>query len=405
MSTKPKPGLPLESVRVLAVEQYGAGPFGTMALADLGADVVKIEDRKSGGDFARGIGPYFVPGKDGEESEFFHSYNRNKRSFTVDLTTQAGRRVFHDLVKTADVVASNLRGDVPEKLGLTYETLKAVNKKIVCAHLSAYGRTGPRADWPGFDYLMQSEAGYFSLTGEPDGPPTRMGLSIVDQMTGLGLAYIIAAGVVGARSSGIGQDLDVSLFDVALSNLGYPATWYLNEGHVQTRLPRSGHPSLTPCQLYLTKDGSIFIMCNKEKFWPNLCLAIERHEWSDDPRFKTFTERLENRALIQDLLDEVLSGKTTAEWLAIFSGDVPAAPVLSVEEALDNPFVRDHGRVVDLERDGFDPITVVATAYRASASPAPHRAAPGLGQHTETILSELGYDQAQIAELKRHGVI
>jgi crotonobetainyl-CoA:carnitine CoA-transferase CaiB-like acyl-CoA transferase len=190
-----------------------------------------------------------------------------------------------------------------------------------------------------------------------------------------------------------------------LSNLGYPATWYLNEGHVQTRLPRSGHPSLTPCQLYLTKDGSIFIMCNKEKFWPNLCLAIERHEWSDDPRFKTFTERLENRALIQDLLDEVLSGKTTAEWLAIFSGDVPAAPVLSVEEALDNPFVRDHGRVVDLERDGFDPITVVATAYRASASPAPHRAAPGLGQHTETILSELGYDQAQIAELKRHGVI
>ena len=405
MKTESKPGLPLESVRVLAVEQYGAGPFGTMSLADLGADVVKIEDRKSGGDFARSIGPYFVPGDDGDESEFFHSYNRNKRSFTVDLTTEAGQLVFHDLVKSADVVASNLRGDVPEKLGLTYAALKSVNTKIVCAHLSAYGRTGPRAAWPGFDYLMQAEAGFFALTGEPDGPPTRMGLSIVDQMTGLGLAYIVAAGVVGARASGMGQDLDVSLFDVALSNLGYPATWYLNEGHVLDRLPRSGHPSLTPCQLYLTKDGSIFIMCNKEKFWPNLCRALGRPEWSDDPRFKTFAERLENRALIQEMLDEALSAKTTAEWLAIFSGDVPAAPILSVDEALDNEFVQTQDRLIELERDGFAPVKVVGGAYRSSAAATPRRAAPKLGEHTETLLAELGYDAAQIDELKRHGII
>jgi crotonobetainyl-CoA:carnitine CoA-transferase CaiB-like acyl-CoA transferase len=397
-----EPQLPLSSVRVLAVEQYGAGPFGTMALADLGAEVIKIEDRKAGGDFARGIGPYFLSG---DESEFFQSYNRNKQSLTVDLATLEGQGVFRDLVKTADVVASNLRGDVPEKLGLTYEALKDKNEKIVCAHLSAYGRTGPRAAWPGFDYLMQAEAGYFSLTGEPDGPPTRMGLSIVDQMTGLGLAYIVAAGVVGARASGTGQDLDVSLFDVALSNLSYPATWYLNEGHVQERMPRSGHPSLTPCQLYLTKDASIFIMCNKEKFWPNLCRALDRPDWIDDSRFKSFTERLENRALVQDMLDTELSKKTTAEWLMIFSGDVPAAPVLSVEEALENPFVQDHGRIMDLERDGQDPVRVVASAYRASVAPTPRRGAPKLGEHTEKILSDIGYDAAKIAALKRDGVI
>ena len=160
--------LPLEGVRVLAVEQYGAGPFGTQFLADQGAEVIKIENPNDGGDFARRIGPFFFTPDD---SEFFHAYNRNKKSLTLDLSQEEGFQVFQDLVQTSDAVASNLRGDVPEKLGLTYESLGKINEKIVCAHLSAYGRKGPRASWPGFDYLMQAEAGYFSLTGEPDAPP------------------------------------------------------------------------------------------------------------------------------------------------------------------------------------------------------------------------------------------
>jgi len=218
--------------------------------------------------------------------------NRNKKSLTLDLQHEKGRALFHEMVKTADAVTCNQRGDVPAKLGLTYETLGKINKDIVCCHLTAYGREGERATWPGYDYLMQAETGWFSLTGEPDTPPARFGLSVVDLMTGLLQAYATSAAILGARTEGKGRDIDVSLFDLALSNLSYPATWYLNSGHVQGREPRSGHPSLTPCGAQKTKDGWIFLMCNKEKFWPILCDMIGHPEWGRDPKFATFKERL-----------------------------------------------------------------------------------------------------------------
>lgn len=393
--------LPLAGVRVLAVEQYGAGPFGTMFLADQGAEVVKIENPE-GGDFARDIGPYWFG--DGT-SEFFHAYNRNKRSVTLDLTTDEGRAVFLDLVKKADAVSSNLRGDVPDKLGLNYADLKDVNPKIVCAHLSAYGRTGTRKTWPGFDYLMQAEAGWFSLTGEPEHPPTRFGLSVVDQMTGLALAYAVLAGITGARATGVGRDMDVSLFDIALCNLGYPAIWYLNEGHVQGRLPRSAHPALTPCALYQTKDGWIYLMCNKEKFWPALCNKLGRPEWGNDPRFKTFKDRFENRPLVEELLDETLSARTTAEWLEEFAGVVPAAAINDVKQALDNPFVVDEGRLQNIELEGHGTYRYVAPPVRAGGSPAPANPAPKLGADTEDLLKDAGYDDAAIAALRDKKVI
>jgi len=391
---------PLEGVRILTVEQYGAGPFGTMWLADQGAEVIKIEP-PDGGDYARALGPYWF---DNGESQWFHAYNRNKKSLTLDLKAKAGAAVFRDLVKTADAVVSNLRGDVPERLGLTYRHLKAANPKIVCAHLSAYGRSGARAAWPGFDYLMQAEAGWFSLTGEPDQPPTRFGLSVVDQMTGVALAYAALAGIIRARGSGEGGDLDVSLFDVALSNLGYPAIWYLNNGFVQKRLARSAHPSLTPCQLYTTADGWIYLMCNKETFWPVLCKALGRPEWTGDARFRTFKERFENRPLIQDMLDEALSAKTTAEWLAEFAGVVPAAPILDVQQALDNPFVTDEGRLQDIDLEGHGTYRYLRPPVQAT-EPAPARPAPKLGQHTEALLAEIGYDGDRLKKLQAEKVI
>lgn len=391
---------PLQGVRVLAVEQYGAGPFGTMWLADQGAEVIKIEQPGTG-DFARDLGPYWF---ENGESQWFHAYNRNKKSLTLDLRSDEGRRVFLDILKTADVVVSNLRGDVPEKLGLTYEHLKEANPKIVCAHLSAYGRDGPRASWPGFDYLMQAETGWFSLTGDPDHEPTRFGLSVVDQMTGLALAYAALCGVTRARSTGEGGDLDVSLFDVALSNLGYPAMWYLNNGHVQKRLARSAHPSLTPCQLYKTADGWIYLMCNKEKFWPALSKALGHPEWADDPRFKTFIERFEARPEIQDMLDQALQTRTTAEWLADFAGVVPAAPILDVGEALENSFVKDQGRLQDIELDGFGTYRYLRPPVQAD-DPAPANPAPKLGQHTDALLAEIGYDDARLDTLRKDKVI
>ncbi len=393
--------LPLEGVRVLAVEQYGAGPFGTMFLADQGAEVIKIENPADGGDMARAVGPhFFAPG----DSQFFHSFNRNKKSVTVDLAREEGQEVLHDLAKSADALACNPRGDVPAKLGLTFEHLKIYNPKIVCAHLTAYGRDGPRANWPGFDYLMQAEAGYFSVTGDPDGPPARFGLSVVDMMTGLAMAYALLAALTAARATGEGRDIDVSLFDLALHNTSYLATWYLNEGDNQSRLPRSAHPSLTPCQLYRTADGSIFIMCNKEKFWPALCHAVGRPDWSEDARFGTFKERLENRDLITELLDAELEKRTTGEWLEIFAGVVPASPVNDIAGALDNPYVRQTGGLQTLDHPTHGPYRMVAPPVRTK-EPAPNRAAPPLGADTDAILTALGYTADRIDALRNAGVI
>lgn len=393
--------LPLNGVRILAVEQYGAGPFGTMFLADQGAEVIKIENPNTGGDFARDVGPYFFTP---EDSQFFHAYNRNKKSLGLDLSKPEGQEVFHDLVKGADAVASNLRGDVPEKLGLTYEALKEFNRKIVCAHLSAYGREGSRASWPGFDYLMQAEAGYFSLTGEPDTPPARFGLSVVDQMTGLALAYALLAGLTGARATGEGRDMDVSLFDIAMCNTTYPAIWYLNEGHVQTRLARSAHPSLTPCQLYTTRDGWIFIMCNKEKFWPALCAKIGRDDWVEDPRFMRFNNRLENRALIQELLDGELARKSTADWLEIFAGSVPVSPINDIASALDNPFVAENNGVQTLSLEGYGDYRMVASPVLCGGSQTPAHPAPKLGQQTIEILQDIGYTPEKLEFLRNKKV-
>ena len=231
------------------------GEIATNRVADQGADVIKIENPTNGGDMSRGVGPFFFEEHD---SLFFDALNRNKKSLTLDLSREEGRKLLHELVAGADALASNLRGDVPARLRLTYDALGAFYPRIVRAHLSACGREGPRADWPGFDYLIQAEAGYFSLTGEPEAPPARFGLSMVGFMTELGLAYALLSGLTSAHASGVGRDMDLSLFNMALFNTSYLAAWYLREGHCQGRLPRSAHPSLTPCQLY--RRGIIYLV-------------------------------------------------------------------------------------------------------------------------------------------------
>jgi succinate--hydroxymethylglutarate CoA-transferase len=394
--------LPLAGVRILAVEQYGAGPFGSMQLADMGAEVIKIENPREGGDVSRSVGPYFLGAND---SHFFQAFNRNKRSITLDLRSDAGQAVFRDLVARADGVLDNLRGDQPPRLGVTYDQLKDANPKIVCAHLSAYGRTGARANWPGYDYLMQAEAGYLSLTGEPDQAPARFGLSIVDMMAGLYAATVLIGGIVAARASGLGRDVDVNLFDTALSNLNYLAAWYLNEGHNQGREPRSAHPSLTPSQLYRTEDGWIFIMCNKQKFWPVLCEKIDRPGWADDPRFATFKDRLANRAELTLLLDEALMARTTDAWLRHFAGSVPAAPVHDVKRALTSDFVTSEDRVWSYPHPERPDFRMAAPAFRFPGEEMPKSPAPACGADTVAVLSEIGYSPERIASLRAAGTI
>ncbi len=395
----------LKSLRVLAVEQYGAGPFGTQFLVDMGAEVIKIENRRQGGDVGRTVGPAWLEGEDASTSSvFFQGLNRGKKSISLDLEHPAGRQVLDRLLDGCDAVMSNLRGDVPTKLGLTYAQLAARHPHIVCAHLTGYGREGDRAHWPGYDFLMQAEAGYFSLTGEPGSAPARAGLSLVDLMTGAVLSMALLAAVLAARESGQGRDVDVSLFDLALYNLNYQGGWFLNHGINTTRLPRSSHASLTPCQTYRTADGWIYLMCNKEKFWQALCDLTGRAQWKQDPRFLTFKERLEHRDLLTELIDEALQPHTTAEWMEIFQGRVPASPILDVAQALQTPWVTQSGRIESTRLPGGREFRYVAPPVRYEGRE-PVGGAPALGQDTDAVLREAGLGESEIAALRAQGVI
>ena len=253
---------------------------------------------------------------------------------------------------------------------------------------------------------MQAEAGYLSFTGEPDGPPSRFGLSIVDMMTGADRgvrAGVRRAGRAADRARHGRRREPVRHRRCRTSS--YLATWYLNAGHVQGRETRSAHPSLTPSQLYRTKDGWMFLMCNKEKFWPILCEKIDRPDWITDARFARFKDRLANRASLTVELDGVLSVRTTAEWLDLFGGTVPAAPVYDVGQALDNPFVRDTGRVASYERHDGGTVTMLTGAVRVNGQGAPCRAAPALGADNATVFARIGVDDEAVDELRRRGVV
>ncbi len=394
--------LPLQGLRILAVEQYGAGPYGTLQLASLGAEVIKIE-APGQGDVSRSVGPFFLPGGE-DESLFFQGFNHSKRSIALDLRSARGREVLLKLAAGSDGLVHNLRGDVPNRLGLDYESLRQANERLVCVHLTAYGRDGPRADWPGYDYVMQAQAGYFWLTGEPEGPPARFGLSVVDLQAGVTMAMALLAGILEARALGRGRDLDVSLYDVALHNLNYVAMWSLNAGHHQDRVPRSSHFSMTPCQLYKTADGWIYLMCNKEKFWQFLCRAIGRPELQDDPRFATFAARLEHRDELTAVLDEALSAQPTAVWLRRFGNELPAAPVLNVEEALAEDFPRGTGRILQYETRSGHAVRTLRPPVHAAEAPCVGEA-PAMGQHTDELLAQLGYSEQAIRRLREENVV
>ncbi len=329
---------PLQGVRIVSVEQFGAAPYCTMFLADLGAEVIKIENAAIGGDPARKTGPYML-GTD--DSEYFQGFNINKKSVAIDLRSAEGKAALNALLATADALLNNLRGDLPAKMGLDYKTLSSVNPKLVCAHVSAYGRDNERASWPGYDYLMQAESGLMHLTGEPDRPPARLGApSIIDHCTGLTAAVGLLSAIVQARATGKGCDVDTCLLDVALHQLGYVATWYLNEGHLTSRQPRSMHYSVAPVQTFPSSDGWLFIMCMTDKFWGELIAAIERPDLGSDPRFASPALRQANRDVLTAIVDGEMKKKPNAYWLGKLNGVLPIAPVLDLAQALDSPFLQ-----------------------------------------------------------------
>jgi crotonobetainyl-CoA:carnitine CoA-transferase CaiB-like acyl-CoA transferase len=392
---------PLGDLRILAVEQYGAGPFGSLQLADLGAEVIRIET--PAGDVGRGIHPYAEEG----DSLFHEAFNRNKRGVVLELGSSAGRRVFEDLVARSDVVYSNLRGDVVEKLGLRYEDLAPINPLIVCCSLSGFGLTGPRRAEPALDYMIQGLCGWMELTGEPDGPPTKSGLSMVDFASGLAASASILAGVHAARRDGHGCDCDVSLFDTAMSMLNYVATWQLSRGHVVERQAMSAHPTLTPFQMFETSDGWIVAGGSIEKFWRATAVALGRDDLIRDPRFVDFPARRANRNALQSELGAVFALETTQHWVGeLTRHGVPCAPVNTVAQALDDPQAEARHSIVETLHPRFGTVKSVAAAVRAGPLRTEHLRAPFHGEHTRAVLAEIcGYSTDEIDGLLRAGVI
>ncbi|MGJ9411771.1 CaiB/BaiF CoA transferase family protein [Aeromicrobium sp. CF4.19] len=393
--------LPLQDVRIIAIEQYGAGPWGSVHLADLGAEVIKVEEPTSGGDVGRYVPPY----AEDEDSLFFEAFNRNKRSLSLDITSAEGRTVFEDLVRNADVVYSNLRGDVPAKIAITYDDLKHLNPAIVCCSLTGFGMTGPRQKQPGYDYVLQGLAGWMDITGEPGGPPTKSGLSLVDYSGGYVAALSLLAGLHAARRDGIGMDCDVSLYDTAISMLNYPAAWHLNAGFEPVRTRHSAHPSLVPFQAFEAADGWMVVGCAKEKFWHRLAAVLGRPEWATDPRFATFADRQRNQDELIALLEPEFRTRGVESWIAELSdAAIPCAPINTVGQALDDEHTRARNLVVETEHPRWGTVRQVASPVRVGTETPQYRRAPTRNEDQAYVLKDVaGYDDERIERLRTTG--
>ncbi len=375
---------PLDGVRVVSVEQFGAGPYSSMFMADLGAEVIKVENIAIGGDPARKTGPFLLG--DGD-SEYFQTWNINKKSVALDLRTTEGKAALRALALGADIVMNNLRGDLPAKMGLDYATLGKLKPSLVCGHISAYGRDNDRASWPGYDYLMQAEAGLMSLTGEPGGPPARIGApSMIDHTTGLTAAVGILAALVQAKTTGKGCDVDTCLFDAALHQLGYAALWYLNEGHIPERQKRSAHFSVAPVQTFPTADGWIFVMCLTDKFWNALLDVMGRQDINGDARFNTPKARADNREPLTAALDAEFRKHPTEHWLKVLGGVLPVAPVYDLEEALENPFLAKAEMVNHFPHPHRAQLRVLSNPLKINGQRLPQQSCSPMGADNAAVL-------------------
>jgi len=394
---------PLDGLKVLAVEQFGAGPIGTMLLADMGAEVIKIENHLVGGDSARPVPPYPLPKND---SYYFQSLNRNKKSVALDIRAPEGLKIFHKLVPQANVVFANCKGTDPEKLCLTYKHLGSLNEKIVCCFLSGYGMTGPRAAEPAYDFLMQAYAGIMSMAGEPDGPPAKAGVSFVDFSGGfLSVAGLLAA-LWEAEKTGKGRDVDVALLDGAAFQLAYQAVWAMNCGYQTQKFAHSAHPSMVPSQIFESKDGWICVTCLKHRFYPILVERMGRPELAEDSRFQSAQDRFDRRDDLLPILAEEFRQKTTGEWTELLQGVVPFAPVNTVAEALEDPQLRAREMIVEVEHPVAGKIREIGCPIKFSSMETRSERAPYMGEHTASVLADwAGIGGDELASLREKKII
>jgi len=393
--------LALDGIRVIDLSRVIAGPWCGALLADLGADVIKVED-PGGGDESRTWPPF----KDGEAAAYL-LFNRNKRGVQVDLKAPEGVEVVKTLVRSADVVIENFRTGTMETFGLGYDILAAINPRLIYCSVSAFGRTGPRKDSPGYEALMQAFSGIMSITGEPDGQPVRAGVSFLDLSTGMLCALGVCAAVVQREKTGLGQRVDGSLLETAVSLLAFHAEGYLLTGAIPRALG-SGHPSLSPYRNFKCKDGQwIFIAAANDRFWAKLAGALGLGEMATDPRFAVNRERVKHRVELEALLERVIGEREREPLLKLLAeADVPATPVNTVDQVMSDPQTVERGIVQKTVHPKLGEIPVVGTPIKFSRmSPGVRRAAPLRGEHTEQILAECGIAPEKIRELRDKKIV
>ena len=393
----------LTGVRVLDLSRMLAGPYGSMLLADMGAEVIKVEE-PDGGDPMRVMGPPFLP--DGE-SAYFLAINRNKKSVALDLTAADGRAVFHDLVRRADVVWENFRPGVMQRLGCGDAELSALNSKLVVCSISAYGGDGPYRDWPAFDLALQAMGGAMSVTGEPGRPPVRMGLPMGDLSGGLFGAFAVAGALFQRQVTGRGAHIDLSLLDCQVSLLTYMAQYFWADGRVPGPMG-SGHASVVPYQALATRDGHLIVAVFAEKFWGGFCHAVGRPEWQADPRFATNRDRVAHRAALESLIAARFAEDITDNWLVrLHAEGVPAAPINAIDRVLGDPQVKHREMVVQMDHPRHGSLPTLGTPIKMDGALGLEvTPPPRLGQHTdELLLGLLGYPPDRIAALRRSRAI
>jgi crotonobetainyl-CoA:carnitine CoA-transferase CaiB-like acyl-CoA transferase len=393
--------LALDGIRVIDLSRVIAGPWCGALLSDLGADVIKVEDTGAGDESRT-----WPPHKDGEAAAYL-LFNRNKRGMALDLKAPEGVEVVTALVRDADVLIENFRTGTMESFGLGYEALAKINPRLIYCSVSAFGRTGPRKDSPGYEALMQAFSGIMSITGEPGGQPVRAGVSFLDLSTGILCALGVCSALIQRAKTGLGQRVDGSLLETAVSLLAFHAEGYLLTGAVPKALG-SGHPSLSPYRNFKCRDGQwIFVAAANDRFWVKLTRALGLDELAADPKFAVNQQRVKNRVELETLLEQVIGDRDREELLKILAeADVPAAPVNTVDQVMNDPQTVERGIVQRVLHPRLGEIPVVGTPLKFSRmAPGVRRAAPLRGQHTDEILAACGFTPARVQELRDKKVV
>jgi len=394
-------GSPLSGIRILDLTLIMAGPYCTLILGDLGAEVIKIE-KPEVGEGSRGMPPYFVEG----ESAYFMAMNRNKKSMTLDLKSEKGKEIFYELTKKADVVIDNFRPGTVEKLGIDFDNLKKINPAIICCSISGYGQTGPFKDRPAFDLVIQARGGIMSYTGEPSRMPVRMGAPMGDLSGGLFASQGILAALYQRERTGRGQKIDISMLDCQTSLLTYRAQYYFVAKEI-ARAVGSGHVSAHPIGAFRTKTFDIVIDANTENIFAELCRGIGVSDLCLNPKFATRKNRLENKDELYAILERIFLEKTGEEWMEILESRVPIAPINTIDKALTDPQTLSRNMVVEIDYVNGQKLKIVGNPIKMSeVEQEVFQRPPRLGEHTEEILTNiLNYSSEDIKELRQQKII